>query len=101
MTKIFVENDLLLTDIFNILISNRETFGNTRYILAGIVIVTLPLMVATSGVLALVFFGVGLILSGALYLVDWGGFIGPTTALLWFIVAIIILIVKINRGRDG
>jgi hypothetical protein len=72
----------------------------SRYILAFILIITVPLIAITSGaIVTLVFFLIGFIIAGTLALVS-GSALGVSSAFLWLVVAVLILIFKIRR-QDG
>jgi hypothetical protein len=103
ITRIFVDGTLLATDIYNVVTSYRSTLGSARYLFAVVLIVTLPMLGIASASITIVLFIIGLFLAGFLVALDWGGYIGATTAIMWFVIAAIVLLVRINRSRreDG
>lgn len=101
IARVYVDNELLSSSIFEVTWSKISSFpGGLRYIIAFLVVVTLPLLAMSSGIMMLVLFIVGLIFAGSLALLDLGGFIGVASAFLWFIIAAIILIWKASRRGD-
>ena len=73
----------------------------SKYILAFLLIVMLPLMAGTSVVMSLVLFIIGLIMASVLVLIDSGGLIGSTSAILWFIIGALILIWRASTKNNG
>lgn len=98
--KGYVDSTQLFTDIFPIHESHSDEFNPTRYLLAFILIVCLPLIALTSGVGVIIFYIVGLIMAGLFALVDQGGFIGIGSAFLWFIIGSILLLWKLNSKKE-
>lgn len=98
---VFADSELIARQTYQVGQQIYQFLDKTRYLLAAILIITLPLMSVGSPVIALVFFIIGLILAGALFMVDFGGALGLGGALIWLICAVIVLIWKASRRRDG
>lgn len=100
LVNILVDGELYSQNIFQVSISRANDLDASRFILAFLLIVTIPLLAFTSGPMTLIFFIVGLVIAGGLALIDWGGFIGPFSAFLWIVVAAIVLLVKASKRRE-
>lgn len=101
IAKVYINNILIMTDIFDIISTLASQLPSFRYLIAALIILTLPLIAISSPVAAIMLFIVGLIMSGTLIAIDWGGYIGVTTALLWFIIAALILLFIKDRRDNG
>lgn len=100
LVTIYVNGVEYSSHTFDITISKAALLGASRFLLAFFLIITIPLLAFTSGPMTLIFFVVGLVAAGGLALIDWGGFIGPFSAFLWFVVAAIILLIKASSRRQ-
>lgn len=96
----FVNNQLLFTDLFNVG-TTSQLFDKGIYFFVFLLIITLPMMVGFSATGTLVFFVIGLISAGSLAFLDLGGWFGTSSAFLWFILAVGILLWKLNSGRSS
>jgi hypothetical protein len=101
ITRIYVDNGLLATYNFDVSISKSSQYNPSRFLLAFFLVISLPLLAISSPAMTIIFFIVGLVGAGFLVLIDWGGYIGVTSALIWFIIAGIVLLWKVTRGRDN
>lgn len=100
IAKIYVDGELFAQYNFDVKIDKGNDLNPIRYILAFIIVCSLPMFAFTSGVMMLLMFIVSLVLVGWLVLVDWGGWMGVTSAFLWFVVVTILLIWKATRRRE-
>ena len=100
LVRIYVDGELYSSHTFDISISKASQLSSVRFLLAFFLVITIPLLAFTSGPMTLIMYIVGLIAAGGLVLVDWGGFIGPFSAFLWFVVAAIILLIKSASRRQ-
>ncbi len=100
IAKAYVDGEPLFTDSFKVKGLNTSGQNPIRYFLAFLLIVTLPLLAVSSGVMTLVFLIVGIIFVGLLSLVDFGGMIGASSAIMWIVIAAIVLIWKASKGRE-
>lgn len=76
-----------------------EIFGNTGLILSALAFLTLALMGISSGIATIVLGIVGLIFASLLMIFEGGSVIGIGSALIWLIIAGIIIIYKISHRR--
>jgi len=100
MAKIYSNGELVTTQIFDVSPSRTATLGSVRYILAFLLIITIPIMAISSGPMTILMFIVALIIAGALALYDYGGFVGVTSVTLWFIVSALVLLWKATRRKE-
>lgn len=101
VSKIYVNGVLYSSSIFELNINKSAKGLNPgRFILAFLLIITIPLLAFTSGPMTLIMFIVGLIIAGGLALIDYGGFVGPFSAFLWLVIAAIVLLAKASRRRE-
>jgi len=100
ISKIYVEDVEVSTNIFFATINNNAILTSSRYLLGFFLIVTLPLIAISSPVISLTFFILGIIGASTFYLIDFGGFVGGFSVFLWIIVASLILIFKITRPKE-
>ena len=98
---VYKDGDFVAQRFFDLSPDAMDTFGNTGIILSALIYLTAVLMaVSGGGISVLVFAVIGVIVASALALFNGGGVIGVGSAILWFIVAIVIIIAKIS-GRKG
>lgn len=99
LARVLVGEDLLFQQI--IYLPDMSVFPDqSRYLLAIILILVLPLMAFTGPEMMLVFYLIGMVIASSLALISFGGLIGPLSAFLWFVVATGVLIWKINRRES-
>ena len=102
LVNIWKDSESLPVYTFDLQPNAFETFGYTGVILTAIVYLTLVLMAVSSGGIAVLIFGIiGLVGASMLTLFSSGSIIGVGSALMWLIVAIIIVAVKIANRRSG
>lgn len=102
IARMTVDGEPLFTDSFSITSLLDSDLNPIRFLFAFILVATLPLMGIGSGVMTIVFGLLGLVAAGMFALIDWGGYIGASSALMWFIIAGVIIIWKASKGRqDG
>lgn len=94
----YLNGELLFTDYVNADYSKRNTIGNVRYILLAFLLPFFALFSLSSGALAVVFYILGLIFGIGIYALDTQSYLGAGSFLIWFVVAGIILIIKIMKG---
>ena len=100
--QITKDGDYLPTASFDLKPDAFVNFGYTGIFLVGILYLTLVLMAVSSGGIAIIVFGIlGLIFAGMLQIFNIGGIIGTGSAIMWLIVAGVILIIKIANRRGG
>lgn len=100
VAKGYIDGSLLTTAIFNLEISKPFIRTAGTYFLAFLLVIFVPLLAFTSGSGMLIFFALGIIISSVLILLDLGGFIGTTSVFIWIIIAICILLWKINHRSE-
>lgn len=96
-----IRNDTARLYIEYIPIVNTGSSDKIKYFFAFILIITLPFIAVTSGPIAMLMFMLGFIVSGALYLLNTGTFIGVTSPFLWLFIASGILLWKAFSGRNN
>lgn len=101
IAKVNVNGLQLYTEHFYIDSLQSSGLNPIRYIFAFILVITLPLIALASPSIALIFFVVGMIFASLLAFIDLGGLFGSGSAIIWFVIAIGILIWKINKGSSG
>lgn len=101
VVNIYEDGVLFLRQPIVLHISNSANLTVGRYFLAAIVILSIPLIGIAGGIVpTIVMFAFGLIGAVMFYLLDSGGFIGTTSALLWIFIACAILIWKATHRRS-
>jgi hypothetical protein len=100
--KMFVNGELLTTATFRISASTSSPYNksNLKFLLAFFLILTFPFIALTSAPMMVVTFIIGLIVAVSLGLIEGGGYFGSLSAVLWFIIAGLILLWKMTRGRN-
>lgn len=94
----YVNGQLLFSDYVEIGYKKSDTLDNIRYVLMAFM---LPLFVGlglSSGVMAVMFFFIGIIFGLGIFLLDKQSYIGAGAFLVWFVIAGLVLIVKIMKG---
>lgn len=95
-------NALVFTDNVQVGYSTRNTgLSYSRYLLAGLLLPAAVLMGAGSASISLVLFCMGLIICAFIFLIDTQSIIGAGSFIAWFIVAAVILIIKIARRPNN
>jgi hypothetical protein len=79
--------------------SSMELFGYTGVVLTAIAYLFLTLMGISSGIAIVVFGLIGLVLMGIIQMFESGSIFGLASAIIWLVVAGIIIIVKITKRR--
>jgi len=79
--------------------SSMELFGYTGVVLTAIAYLFLALMGISSGIAIVVFGLIGLVLMGIIQMFESGSIFGLASAIIWLVVAGIIIIVKITKRR--
>ena len=100
----FLRSDgyLVVSRTFSISERAESIFGDkTGLLLTALLLLTLPLLFVGNGIVMLVIVIVSLILAGALGFINLGSVTGITSIVLWFIIAIVIIIYKMSRREDG
>lgn len=98
--SIFADGNLLSNSIFKLNRINNFVKSKGIYILAFLLIVSIPLLAFTSGVGTIVFFFIGLLFASFIILIDLGGYIGALSAFMWFIIAGGVLLWKATHKED-
>ena len=101
ISRLSLDGSVVRTDSYSINPDPEEVFGGGVYVLAFILILTFPLMFIGSYIGVLIGGILGLIIAGVLVFMNTGGSLGEASAIIWFIVAIGIVIWKISQSRDG
>lgn len=100
LAELYSNGNLITTRIYSITADVREIFGTEGLIIFLLLMITIPLMLITSGVGVIIGVFAGLILSYLLNLYSTGNIIGTASTIIWVIIAGIIVIWKISR-REG
>lgn len=79
--------------------SSMEIFGYTGLILTAIAYLMLALMGISSGIATIIFGIIGLVFMGIIQIFESGNVFGMASAIIWLIVAGIIIIIKITKRR--
>ena len=85
-------------ELISINASRAGTLTNMRYILAGFLLIFFVLIAGSSPQLALIFTGFGVLFASALYLIDTNSLIGASASIVWLLIAIGLVIWKLQRG---
>ncbi len=102
IAELRVDGSIVTTRTYSMNPSSSEVFGDTGLILTIILMMTLPLMFISSPIGILLGSILGLIITGLLLTIETGSSIGPTSALIWFVVALGVVIWKISqKNKDG
>lgn len=94
----YVGTRALFTDIFD-LRNIHPQLSSGRYILAALLVLTIPLLFYTSGPMMLIMLVVGIIIAGSLALLDFPGYVGALSAFGWIVLAAIAVLLKM--GDNG
>jgi len=92
--RIYINNVKALGEY---IIIDLNTNNNVKYLMAILFILFIGLVGVSSGPLALLLFMVGLFAVGVTGLISWGGWYGSGSAIMFFVVAGLILMWKISR----
>lgn len=93
----YVDGELLFTDYINVDYSKR-VLGNVRYILMAFLLPFFVLFALSSGSLAVVMYFIGLIFGVGIYALDTQSYLGAGSFIIWFIIAGVVLLIKIMKG---
>lgn len=98
----YVDSSLLFTDYVRATYTH-SSIENIKYILMAFLIPFFVLMALANPQIAIVLYIIGLIFGVSIYALDTQSYIGAGSFIIWFIVAGIILLIKIARGgaRNG
>lgn len=99
IASLSVDGDKIAEALFSLQDSSASVFAGTRIIMILILVVTLPLLALTSGVMTVVFLILGVVIGMMLNIIDGGSFVGVGSTLLWLIIAGGIIIWKISRRK--
>ena len=94
----YVDNSLLFTDYVRANYVNSDKLKNIRYILLAFIIPFFAMFSLASGSIAIVLYIIGLLFGVGIFMLDTQSIIGAGSFIIWFIVAGIILIIKIMKG---
>lgn len=100
LALIYVNDQLYSSNLFYVSSFQERGLIPGGFILAFLLVITIPLLAITSGPMTLVLFIVGLVLAGGLFFISFGGFIGGFSAFLWLVISAIILIIKSSKKRE-
>lgn len=98
-TIIYKDGEYFGTSFDSLAPSSMEIFGYTGIILTAIGYLFLALMGISSGIATIVFGIIGLALMGIVQVFESGSIFGFASAILWLIVAGVIIIIKITKRR--
>lgn len=98
-TIIYQDGEYFGTAFDSLAPNSMEIFGYTGLILTAISYLMLALMGISSGIATIVFGIIGLVFMGLIQIFESGSVLGMTSAILWLIVAGIIIIIKITKRR--
>lgn len=101
LAELIIDDEVVKQQYYSISPDTSNTLGEVRYVFMFILFLTIVLMFTGSAVGMLLGGIVGLIIAGALSLIDTGSVLSTTSAIIWFIVAIGIVIWKISQNKDG
>jgi len=97
VSELYKNGNLVTTRTFTISPLASDTFGTAGFLFVIILMITLPLMFAGDKIGMIIGSIIGLIFCGLLFVYNSGSFFGPTSAIIWFIVAGGILIWKVSQ----
>jgi hypothetical protein len=98
-TEVWKDGKYLGYQQFSLLPKAQEIFGSSGLILTALAFLTLALMGISSGVATIVFGILGLIFAGLLSIFESGSIFGIGSAIVWLIIAGIIIIFKLSHRR--
>ena len=97
VSKLYSEGELVTTKTFTIAVDPTETFGTDAIVFVLVLVLTLPLLMITDTIGMIFGAFVGLIVAGLLLFYNTGSYLGPTSAMIWFLIAGGIIVWKIWR----
>ena len=95
VAELFTNGQLVTTNYYTIQISARDVFGGSGYFLLFFLMLTIPLLFATSTIGVVIGVILGLIFAILLNIYSGGSIIGQSSAVIWVVVAGGIIIWKI------
>lgn len=98
--KIYKNNDLLAQKGYVVTEDLTDTFGKNNFFIVLIMVLSLVGMAITSQEWIIVISIIGLLLSGGLWLLNGMDLVTGLGALIWVIIAGVILIIKISKQDD-
>lgn len=98
---LYKDGAFVTSGLFSLTDDEETGFGSTGLLIGAILFITIPLMMISSGAGIVVGSILGLIFIGLLNLYTGGGIIGVGSALIWFIIAGVIILWKINDRRGS
>lgn len=98
-TFIYKDGEYFGTSVDSLAPSSMELFGYTGIVLTALGYLFLALMGISSGIATIIFGIIGLVLMGIIQLFESGSIFGLASAIIWLVVAGIIIIVKITKRR--
>lgn len=101
VTTVTSDGSLALTRTYTIDPTAGDIFGSMGLVLLLILLMTIPFMFAANKIGVLIGAIIGLLAAGLLLIVDTGSSLGDAAPLLWFVIAIGIVIWKISKTEDG
>lgn len=100
VARIYIDEVLYSTDIFNSGALSISERGYLTYFLAFLLIMTIPLLGISSGPMTIIMFIVGVVMAGAMFLIDTGGVVGSFSVVLWIVLAGGVLLFKATRRNQ-
>lgn len=98
-TLIFKDGEYFGTSVDSLAPGSMELFGYTGIILTAIAYLFLALMGISSGIATIIFGIIGLVFMGLIQMFESGSIFGLASAIIWLIVAGVIIIFKITKRR--
>lgn len=98
---LYKDGQYVTSGLFSLTDDTETGFGSTGLLMMVILYITVPLMMISSGAGIVIGAILGLIFAGLLNLYTGGGIIGIGSALIWFIIAGVIILWKINDRRGS
>lgn len=94
----YANGKLLFVDYVSAGYKKSDTLGNVRYILLAFMIPLFAMFSLASGSIAIIFYLIGLLFGIGIYALNSKSILGAGSFLIWFVVAGVILIIKILKG---
>jgi len=98
-TIIYQDGEFFGTAFDSLAPKSMDIFGYTGLILTAIAYLLLALMGISSGIATIVFGIIGLVFMGIIQIFESGNVFGMASAIIWLIVAGVIIIIKITKRR--
>lgn len=97
VARTYVASELVETDSFKLDVDPTDIYGQDAYVLALILMVTIPFMFLSTGVGVVIGGMIGLLLVGFLNLVTAGSVFGVASSIMWLLIAGGVVIWKISQ----